>query len=95
VVVSRPGFRFEDLKRLSCLGEAAVDRLRKLDQDRMDRDEFPLTSSTRLILLRVRPWEVSATEIRNHLSGGKRKRNLLPPRVESYIMSHQLYAYSK
>lgn len=94
VVVSRPGFRFRDLRRLSFL-RADPEQLARLDENAADRYELPLSPSTRLILLRVSPWEVSATEIRNHFWGVKRKRNLLPRSVESYIMTHHLYVRSK
>ena len=95
VVVSRPGFRFRDLRRLSFLKEADPEQLTRLDQNAIDRFELSLSPSTRLILLRVNPWEVSATDIRNHFWGIKRKRNLLPRSVESYIMTHHLYVRSK
>ncbi len=91
VVVSRPGFRFRDLERLPYLKESVPEQLGRLDQKQQDPYEVPLTPATRLILIQVSPWEVSATEIRNHLSGGKRKRNLLPGSVESYIITNNLY----
>jgi nicotinate-nucleotide adenylyltransferase len=90
VVVSRPGFRFRDVKRLLYFKDADPLELNRLDRGLKKRCEFPTGPSTRLILLRIRPREVSATAIRNHFGGGKRKRNLLPRMVESYIMTHHL-----
>jgi nicotinate-nucleotide adenylyltransferase len=95
IVVSRPGFRFRELLRLPFLQSTDPVPLTRLDEQKEDRYRLSLGPSTQLILLRVGSWEISATEIRSHLSGGKRRRNLLPPSVESYIMFHHLYAYSK
>ncbi|MEK6684748.1 MAG: nicotinate-nucleotide adenylyltransferase [Nitrospirota bacterium] len=91
VVVSRPGYRFSDLFRLDFLSRTDPASLNELDAGRRSRLEILLSSGTRLILIRVTAHDVSATQIRDHLSGGKRFKNLLPPLVESYIMNHGLY----
>lgn len=90
-VVSRPGFRFSELVRLDFLSKPDPKALRELDQGRRIRIDLPLTARTRLVLIRVKAHDVSATQIRDHLSGGKRFKNLLPPLVESYIIKHHLY----
>jgi nicotinate-nucleotide adenylyltransferase len=95
VVVSRPGFRFRELTRLFFFQSIDPAPLARLDEQKEDRHRLAFGPSTQIILLRVGSWEISATEIRSHLSGGKRRRNLLPPSVESYIMSHHLYTCSK
>ena len=92
VVVSRPGFRFIEISRLPFVKSASSEKLARLDSSDESRSEFDLGISTQIILLRVQAWEVSATEIRSHLSGGKRRRNLLPLPVESYIIKNQLYS---
>jgi len=91
VVVSRPGYRFSDLSTLAFLKGTNSARLNELDSGRRSRLDLPLSAATRLILIRVTAHDVSATQIRDHLSGGKRLKNLLPPLVESYIMNHGLY----
>ena len=91
VVVSRPGYRFSDLSRLDFLSRTDPEWLNELDAGRRSRLDLPLPAGTRLILIRVTAHDVSATQIRDHLSGGKRLKNLLPPLVESYIMNHSLY----
>lgn len=98
VVVSRPGYRFSDLSRLDFPGRPDPERLNELDAGRRVRLDLPLaavghglSAGNRLILIRVPAHDVSATQIRDHLSGGKRLKNLLPPLVESYIMNHSLY----
>lgn len=91
VVVSRPGYQFSDLARLDFLGPLDAPSLSALDRGRRSRYEQRLTPDTRLILIRVTAHKVSATQIRDHLSGGKRLKNLLPPLVESYIIDHKFY----
>lgn len=91
VVVSRPGFRFSDLTRLDFLGRLDPRLLVDLDKGRRSLYEGPPSPATRLILIRVTAHDVSATQIRDHLSGGKRFKNLLPPLVESYIINHNFY----
>jgi len=91
IVVSRPGYRFSDLSKLDFLGAINRVALNELDKGRRSRYEYRLPSQSRLILLHVTPHNVSATQIRDHLSGGKRLKNLLPPLVESYIIDHKFY----
>jgi nicotinate-nucleotide adenylyltransferase len=91
VVVYRPGFRFSDLAGLGFLGRWDPRSLEQLDKGRRPLYERPLSPATRLILMHVRAHDVSATQIRDHLSGGKRLKNLLPPLVESYIINHNFY----
>jgi nicotinate-nucleotide adenylyltransferase len=95
VVVSRPGLTFRGLAGHPFVKEADPGELDRLDGRRLDRYELELTSATRLILLCVSDWDISATEIRNHLSGKNRKTDLLPEAVESYIMKHRLYIHPK
>jgi nicotinate-nucleotide adenylyltransferase len=91
VVVSRPGYRFSDLAQLDFLKPLDSPALNALDKGRRSRYDQRLGPDTRLILIRVPPHKVSATQIRDHLSGGKRLKNLLPPLVESYIIDHKFY----
>lgn len=92
IVVSRPGYRFADLTRLPFLKGIAPGPLEELDAGRRLRHDLPLIPETGLILMRVTAYNISATQIRSHLSGGQRIKNLLPPLVESYIISHNLYS---
>ena len=92
IVVSRPGSRFLNLLRLPFLKSIDPEPLKALDRGRRSRYDHPLTSRTELILFRVRAWhDLSATRIRAHVKAGKRPKNLLPARVESYIMNRNLY----
>lgn len=92
VVVSRPGFRYSDLLRMKFLRGMDRPALEGLDAGRQARYDFPLSPATTLILIRVTAYDVSATQIRAHVLGKKRLKNLLPPQVESYIMRHRFYS---
>ena len=92
IVVSRPDYRFQDLAALSYLRGDDRGALVRMDKNLSRREEVFLTRSTRLIFLRVKSIEASATKIRNALSGGLPRSTLLPPKVGSYIMEHGLYA---
>jgi nicotinate-nucleotide adenylyltransferase len=95
VVVSRPGCTFRSLIGNRFLKDADPGRLDRLDGRRDTRYDLGLTVSTRLILLCVSDWDISATGIRNHLSGVEQRSGLLPEAVESYIMNHRLYIHPK
>ena len=92
IVVSRPDYRFQDLEALPYLGGDEREALDRMDKNLSPREDVSLTPSTRLIFLRVRRIEASATKIRDGLSDGHPWTKLLPPKVESYIMQHRLYA---
>ena len=91
VVVSRPGVFFRQLMGHPFVNVPDLNPLTLLDENKSARCDLNLPEGMRLILLRVSPWDISATEIRNHISGTGKGRNLLPPNVESYIMSHHFF----
>ena len=92
IVVSRPGFRFLNLLRLPFLKSIDPESLKTLDRGRRSRYDHRLTFKTQLILFRVKVrHDLSATQIRTHVKAGNRLKNLLPPRVESYIINFNLY----
>jgi nicotinate-nucleotide adenylyltransferase len=95
IVVSRPGLAFRGLIGNRFLKDADPVRLDGLDAGRETRYDLALTASTKLILMCVSNWDISATEIRNHLSGVEPKTSLLPEAVESYIIDHRLYIHPK
>ncbi|MBI3995237.1 MAG: nicotinate (nicotinamide) nucleotide adenylyltransferase, partial [Nitrospirae bacterium] len=78
IVVSRPGSRFSDLGQIVFLKGIPSGILREMDAGRLFRYDYPLTPKTGLILLHRTDYEISATRIRDHLSVGKRLKNLLP-----------------
>lgn len=91
VVVSRPGSQFVQLAGHALLADVAPEALAALDAGRDARLERRLPTGRRLVLLRVTPHAISATEIRAYLAGRERARNILPASVESYIIQNELY----
>ena len=91
IVVSRPGLTFAGLARISLLSGIEPGALDAFDSSHSDRVDLPLTSTTRLILLRLPPCDISASDIRNRLATGQSVANLLPDSVRSYILCHGLY----
>lgn len=82
-VVQRPGYDLRNLR--SPLKEELAKRRTK-----SPRAAFSKPSGS-IILLKVRPVDISASMIRERLSSGKSTRNLLPPLVLDYIQEQGLY----
>lgn len=91
IVVSRPGMTFSGLARMTWLPAMDPERLAGFETGPGDRLDLPLTSQTTLILLRLPPCPISASDIRARLRKGESVANLLPDPVESYILCHELY----
>jgi nicotinate-nucleotide adenylyltransferase len=91
IVVNRPGLAFPQLRGLRFLPALDEPDLVRLQEGVIQRLEVPLTSRTGLILLRLPPCEVSASDVRARLRRGESIANLLPDPVESYILRHELY----
>ena len=91
VVVSRPGTPFATLAGSPL--DPPLDRtaLARLDSGEEDLIRTSLKGQTELVLLRVPPCHVSASEIHRRLSTGESLAALLPAPVESYIIRHKLY----
>ncbi|MGH8710225.1 MAG: nicotinate-nucleotide adenylyltransferase [Burkholderiales bacterium] len=83
VVVQRPGF---DLRHLqSPLREEFAKRSAKSPRAALNKPYGAI------IVLEVKPVDISASMIRERLAGGKSARDLLPPLVLDYIQSEGLY----
>ena len=91
VVLSRPPFRFAELKTFSLVPFADPAVLQALDSETLDRLDCPGPASTGIILLRVPPCTISATDIRHRAKTGHTLKELLPEGVESYIIQHNLF----
>lgn len=91
VVVSRPGATFARLQGMPLLPAIAPASLESLDRGPEGRLDLPLSDCTRLILLRLPPCEISASDIRSRLRHRQNISNLLPASVESYILREGLY----
>jgi nicotinate-nucleotide adenylyltransferase len=91
VVISRPGSQFVSLSRIPILPRFDPQALAALDGEHERRMDVSLSSTTRLILLRLAPCNISASLIRDRLKHGQSVSNLLPAPVESYILQNNLY----
>jgi len=94
LILSRPGCRFADLAASPYLS-AKKEILRKLDLGAIPSYSTKLGSGKAVMLLNVSPSNISATDIRTRITEGKSVKYLLPAEVESYIISHKLYAFRK
>ena len=94
LILSRPGCRFADLSTSPYLS-VTKEKLRKLDSGDILHYSTKLGNGNTAMLLNVSPINISATDIRTRITEGKSVKYLLPADVESYIISHKLYAFRK
>jgi nicotinate-nucleotide adenylyltransferase len=90
IVISRPGVHFADITRSPYI---KVDKkpLRELDTACREMFETKLKSGMKAALLRITPIGISATGIRELVRQGKSIKYLLPAKVQSYIIKHNMY----
>ncbi|MCG2721889.1 MAG: nicotinate-nucleotide adenylyltransferase [Thermodesulfovibrionales bacterium] len=89
-IISRPGYLFEDLRESPYL-RAGRGILKELDSGKTGHHRVELASKRDVLLLPIPPVGISSTEIRRLLWRGRSIKFLLPPEVESYIISNKLY----
>ena len=94
LILSRPGCRFSDLLASPYLS-ISKEIIRKLDRGTMSSYATILKNGNAVVLLNISPINISATDIRTRITHGKSVKYLLPADVESYIISHKLYAIRK
>ncbi|MBI5076638.1 MAG: nicotinate (nicotinamide) nucleotide adenylyltransferase [Nitrospirae bacterium] len=94
LILSRPGCRFAALSTSPYLS-VSKETLRKLDAGTIPSYSTTLTNGNAVLLLNISPVNISATDIRTRMAAGKSAKYLLPAAVESYIISHKLYAFRK
>jgi len=92
IILSRPDRRFEDMAASPYL---SVKRplLRKLDRELETAYMTTLSNGRIIILAKVSPVNISATDIRTRMKQGQSIKYLLPAEVESYIISHHVYDF--
>ncbi len=90
VVISRPGLSFSAMRESPYL-KTGIGLLRDVDLFRKVTNVITLKSNRHATLLRLTPFGISSTEIRKFLRQGKSIKYLLPPEVQSYIITHTLY----
>lgn len=91
VVVSRPNVEFATLLGFPLLPGIDPATLETLDLSRQERADLHLPDGTQVILLRLPPCGVSASEIRHRVRTGQGLEAMLPGPVESYIIRYKLY----
>lgn len=91
VVVSRPGFQFRQLTRLPFLSNYPEKELAELDLNQ-NRLEIQINPFPTLTLLRIEPYPISSSEIREKIKKEEDfNNNLLPESVKSFIMKKRIF----
>ena len=87
IVMTRPGFRFEDAGRV--LGGALRGRIHRVSgAGTIDESLF---ESPRIFFTPIRAMDVSSTEVRRRIRAGESVRGLVPDPVDEYIRTRHLY----
>lgn len=87
IVMTRPGFRFEDAGRV--LGGALRGRIHRISGT--ETIDERLLESPRIFFTPIRAMDVSSTEVRRKIRASESVRGLVPEPVGEYIRARHLY----
>jgi len=90
IIISRPDFRFIDLSASPYL-KIKGDALKDLDDLIKEAYSIKLKSESETLLLKLTNIGISSTAIRRLVRHNKSIKYLLPPEVQSYIITNRLY----
>ncbi len=89
-VLARPGCRFVDLLASPYI-DAGRKNLERFDGDNSELLSLKLKSLKEAYLVKITPMDISSSDVRRFIRGGRSIKYLLPEGVESFIISHKLY----
>lgn len=90
VILMRPGLNISSLSESSFL----IADPQKIESFKKSSERFlklKVKNGKDAIILKITPFQISSTEIRNLIKSGKSIKYLLPLNVQSYIISNKLY----
>jgi len=91
LVLSRPNVPFSQAASLALLPSLPATQLERLDEGLQRRLDLPIGSQATITFLRIDPYEVSSSAVRERIRTGADVADWLPPSVHSYIIRHNLY----
>lgn len=91
VVMSRPGFRLEDAKKV--LPDRYNQRI--VEVSGTLREESERKSVHRIYLLSITPLDISSSEVRDRVGKGQSIEGMVPESVANYIKEKRLYLRKK
>jgi nicotinate-nucleotide adenylyltransferase len=92
VIISRPGYSFNDLYSSPFVKDVSKRMLRDLDRGNRLEFSFDISGKQKGYMCKVTALNISASTIRTLILNGKNINYLLPESVKSYIISNKLYA---
>jgi nicotinate-nucleotide adenylyltransferase len=90
VVLSRPGYRFDDLTSIDFM-KGASKELAALDRGELKHAIYQ-PDDFKICLEMIPLYDISSTDIRNRIRDSRTVKYHLPEDVETYIITNKLYA---